>query len=262
MNSVKTEAAKMMQGIFARLHSHWSLVPSIPEHPSLSLMLSECTPCVFLPVCRTGLVETERTFPWSSYRSRGPRGSSVCTRVMLLRTTFQQSLGTTVYNHLPISATQERFWGPALFLRPLWGPLSHGRWGGPLPALFHLRDEVALPPWEMLLPWGSTTFQNPFCSRSRSGQFSWSSDFSAAFIGTQLCLAASQDGMGCPLELAKHPSQNTEGSTSVLATLSETSFPQCPPTRSTLSRIPSIFAQISSRLCENLGFIPWELCGL
>ena len=134
--------------------------------------------------------------------------------------------------------------------------MSHGPWGGPLPALFHLWDEVALPPWEMLLPWGSATFQNPFCSRSCSGQFFLVVRFLGAFIGPQLCLATSQDGTGCPLELAKHPSQNTKGSPSVLATLSKTSFPQCPPTRSTLSRIPSIFIQISPRLCENLGFVP------
>ena len=75
-------------------------------------------------------------------------------------------------------------------------------------------------------------------------RFSWLLDFLAAFIGAWLCLATSQDGLGCPLELAKHPSQNTEGSTSVLATPSETSFPQCPPTRSTLSRIPSISSKV------------------
>ena len=212
-------------------------------------------PYVFLPVCGAGLVEIERTFPWSSYRSRGPRGSAVCPlrwcRLEPHSNSQYQgllgSLGTPVYNHLPISTIKEHLWGPALFLPPPWGSLSHGPWGGPLAALFQLWDEVAPPPGEMLLLWGSTTFQNPFCSRSCSGQLSvflgcWI--FLAAFIGPWLCLATSQDGLGCPLELAKHPSQNTEGSTSVLATPSETSFPQCPPTRSTLSRIPSISSKV------------------
>ena len=137
-------------------------------------------PYVFLPVCGAGLVEIERTFPWSSYRSRGPRGSAVCPlrwcRLEPHSNSQYQgllgSLGTPVYNHLPISTTQEHFWGPALFLPPPWGSLSHGPWGGPLAALFQLWDEVAPPPGEMLLLWGSTTFQNPFCSRSCSGQLS------------------------------------------------------------------------------------------
>lgn len=33
--------------------------------------------------------------------------------------------------------------------------------GGPLPALFPPLGRGGLPPWEMLLPWGSATFQNP-----------------------------------------------------------------------------------------------------
>lgn len=67
-------------------------------------------PLCFSACLQTGLVETERTFPWSSYRSRGPRGSSVCTQVMLLGTTFQQSVlwarGLTWDNRLQPSPHQ------------------------------------------------------------------------------------------------------------------------------------------------------------
>lgn len=172
------------------------------------------------------------------------------------------SLGTTVYNHLPISTTQEHFWGPALFLPPCEGPCLTDP-GEDSCQLFSTSGmRWLLLPRRCCCPGEAPPPRTPSVPGPAQDSFSWLSDFSAAFIGPQLCLVTSQDGMGCLLELAKHPSQNTEGSTSVLATLSETSFSQYPPTRSTLSRIPSIFIQISSRLCENLGFVPWELCGL
>lgn len=203
---VETEAAKIIKGTFVRLHSHRSLVPSISKYPSHLLVLSEYTSCVFLPVCRTGLVRNERTFPWNSYRPRRLRGSSLMyTQVMSLGTTFHgrptvSTTGSWAHAGQPSatisqSVTQRNTWGPALFLPPPWGPLSH-RYQGRflacrnLAVLFHLWDEVAsshanaLPhPWEILVALGKHHLPELLLERvlPRTAQLlSWSSDFWAA----------------------------------------------------------------------------------
>ena len=199
---VETEAAKIIKGKFVRLHSHRSLVPSISKYPPHLLVLPECTSYVFLPVCRTGLVRNERTFPWNSYRPRRLRGSSLMyTQVMSLGTTFHDKprVSTTgSWAHLgqpsatiSQSVTQRNtFEDQHSSCLPHEGPCLTDTREDSLPAETwqHFSTSGMRWPPPMLmpclilgrfwLPWESTTFQNSW-SESCSGQLNF-------FLGRQI----------------------------------------------------------------------------